>query len=389
MYNAFLSIYYLLVIKYNISDVKLQNNVEPFMHVIAILLPLATCIACLVLDLFNNANLWCWIAPYPLNCNDSARYGAEANCIRGDNAWIYRWAFYFGPLWSCIITAILTMIFVYKSVRAIDERTLKYRKPQVTFGGETTRVIESTTADPPSNIRRESNLFVEKDTPPVQIEIDQQLLQGPPPHDEHDEHDDGKSLDEMDESSCKVSRTSLVRNDSKTDSLSTEKKSQETTQLASSAASIASGFSISTRVKHWNEARSQRIKDLRRSHDVFQQALWYLAAFLVTHLFSTINRSLQLSIGHTFFPLLVLHSFFDPFQGKFGNAIPLWECFLLCCCQTHTSFIIDLPGFLNFLVYWRPRYLRHHCNNLTRLQAMHRALRWMAAASAPPSGSQR
>ena len=263
MYNAFLSIYYLLVIKYNISDVKLQNNVEPFMHVIAILLPLATCIACLVLDLFNNANLWCWIAPYPLNCKDSARYGAEGNCIRGDNAWIYRWAFYFGPLWSCIITAILTMIFVYKSVRAIDERTLKYRKPQVTFGGETTRVIESTTADPPSNIRRESNLFVEKDRPPVQIEIDQQLLQGPPPHDEHDEHDNSKSLDEMDESSCKVSRTSLVRNDSKTESLSTEKKSQETTQLASSAASIASGFSISTRVKHWNEARSQRIKDLR------------------------------------------------------------------------------------------------------------------------------
>jgi len=42
--------------------------------------------------LLNNANLWCWIAPLPQGCKDSYRYGDEANCVRGDNWWIYRWA---------------------------------------------------------------------------------------------------------------------------------------------------------------------------------------------------------------------------------------------------------------------------------------------------------
>jgi hypothetical protein len=42
------------------------------------------------LDLYNNADLWCWIAPYPLDCLDSWTYGGESNCERGDNAWIYR-----------------------------------------------------------------------------------------------------------------------------------------------------------------------------------------------------------------------------------------------------------------------------------------------------------
>lgn len=51
--------------------------------------------------------------------------------------------------------------------------------------------------------------------------------------------------------------------------------------------------------------------------DVFYQAVWYLAAFLLTHLFSTANRSIQLATGgSTYFPLILLHSFFDPLQGE-------------------------------------------------------------------------
>lgn len=105
IYNALLSFYYMLVINHNVSDRTLRRYLEPAIHVTAFIWAFGTAIASIVLELYNNANLWCWIAPYPSNCLDSWRYGAEGNCIRGDNAWIYRWAFYFAPLWFCILIA--------------------------------------------------------------------------------------------------------------------------------------------------------------------------------------------------------------------------------------------------------------------------------------------
>jgi hypothetical protein len=102
IYNAMLSLYFLLVVKYKYSDTVLRQWVEPAMHVVAFSWAFGTSVSASVLGLMNNANLWCWIAPFPSDCLDSWRYGEEGNCERGDNAWIYRWAFYFGPLWFCI-----------------------------------------------------------------------------------------------------------------------------------------------------------------------------------------------------------------------------------------------------------------------------------------------
>ena len=140
IYNALLSLYYLLVINYNFKDTQLRRWVEPSMHAIAFIWAFGTATSSAAMGLLNNANLWCWIAPYPSDCLDSLRYPDEANCIRGDNAWAYRWvntlywawsgwestfsssflgifyayfnrwAFYFAPLWFCIV-------FASKSIR--------------------------------------------------------------------------------------------------------------------------------------------------------------------------------------------------------------------------------------------------------------------------------
>jgi hypothetical protein len=284
VYNASLSIYYLLKIKYNVSDDVLRLRVEPYLHAVSIVFPLATCITCLALDLFNNANLWCWIAPYPLDCAGSGIKGHDDPCIRGDNAWKYRWGFYFVPLWLCIVTVIVNMALVYRFVRSKDERTLKYRRPRVHFGEETTvHYAVQNNESRPSSARRGSNL---------------ELMAG---------SSGALSVPDM------SSSMQLTDTDSKavtaTDACDSESvASQDTRQSARSV--------VSSRVREWREQRIKRMNDLRRSHEVWQQAFWYTFAFLWTHLFSTINRSLQLSIGHTFFPLLLLHSFFDPFQGK-------------------------------------------------------------------------
>jgi hypothetical protein len=105
MYNACLSLYYLLVIKYGWRDEALKRCVEPSMHLFIFGFTVSTAIYTLSTTLINPANFWCSLAPYPSNCLDSWRYSDKGNCIRGDNAWIYRWAFLFTPLWLCILLA--------------------------------------------------------------------------------------------------------------------------------------------------------------------------------------------------------------------------------------------------------------------------------------------
>jgi hypothetical protein len=51
----------------------------------------------------NNANIWCWIAPLPADCLDCWHHGKNGNCVRGDDAWVYRLAFYFAPVWFSIL----------------------------------------------------------------------------------------------------------------------------------------------------------------------------------------------------------------------------------------------------------------------------------------------
>lgn len=110
LYNAMLSFYYVLVINYNYSDAKLRTFIEPSMHLVCFVWAFGTAMYSALAGLLNNANLWCWIAPLPADCKDSWTYGTaeEGNpnpCIRGDNVWVYRFGFYFIPLWVSIFLA--------------------------------------------------------------------------------------------------------------------------------------------------------------------------------------------------------------------------------------------------------------------------------------------
>ena len=71
IYNASLSLYYVLVVKLGWNERKL-HKVRWWFHIFPIGISLATAIAGAVLDIYGNATLWCWIVP-----------GS-----------IYRWAFY-------------------------------------------------------------------------------------------------------------------------------------------------------------------------------------------------------------------------------------------------------------------------------------------------------
>jgi len=48
------------------------------------------------------------------------------DCERGNNAWIYRWAFYYAPLWTTILVSTVMMFLIFSHVRKIEKKTKKY-----------------------------------------------------------------------------------------------------------------------------------------------------------------------------------------------------------------------------------------------------------------------
>jgi len=125
MYNAMLSIYYLLTVRYGWKENQLKK-VEKYFFGIPIMFGLATAVASVVLKLFNNANLWCWISPLPLTCKGSLFNNGINDCERGNNASLYRFLFFYGPLWFVIITASIAMFLLYTSVRKTEQQAAKW-----------------------------------------------------------------------------------------------------------------------------------------------------------------------------------------------------------------------------------------------------------------------
>lgn len=64
MYNSTLSLYYMLKVKYNITERQL-GRIEYAMHLFPLLFGFITATTSLFLELYNPANWDCWISPYP------------------------------------------------------------------------------------------------------------------------------------------------------------------------------------------------------------------------------------------------------------------------------------------------------------------------------------
>ncbi len=122
-YNAILACYYYLTIRREWKEEEFKCRVEYAGHFVSIAFGLGTSIAGLVMDLFNNSVVWCWIAPYPLGCGNGPD---QMPCIRGQNHNTYRWAFYYGPLWVMIFLVALFMSLVYMYVRGLDDKMDQY-----------------------------------------------------------------------------------------------------------------------------------------------------------------------------------------------------------------------------------------------------------------------
>lgn len=351
MYNAMLSIYYLLVIRYNISERQLRGVVEPVMHTVGFTAAFGTAFAGLFMNLYNWATMWCWIAPYPSTCKDSWHYGAEANCERGDNAWAWRLIFYHGPLVCCIIVAITCMTSVYLAVRKNDIKTLRYRHPELRSGQPSRSTSDHAENKSERSVSVSGGSEVEsecKDAFEGEIKIpavtqnepqdSPSYVFGIPKGQAQSEFDaallsynrdlapfqsSGESTDPVNEeagsihynSSCGLSSSSLphVKMSSNVHKLSSSVGDSSKSQPHLNASNSKQPSSI---FSSWREARQHSRSALRKSNEVFDQAMWYLGAFLFVNFFTLTNRTIQFATGQTHYFLTAMHSFVNPWQGK-------------------------------------------------------------------------
>jgi hypothetical protein len=123
-YNASLCIFYLLKIRYEVTDQMMAARIEPFLHCIPILIALCYCSYGLVREWFNSSIGICARADYPLGCSTRE----NVVCERGEG--IKDGHDYLIPFitTSIIVPVIIitSMITVLITVIRQEERILNY-----------------------------------------------------------------------------------------------------------------------------------------------------------------------------------------------------------------------------------------------------------------------
>ena len=83
LYTLSLTVYFLLVAKFEISEVKIKKFAEPFLHAIPLLYSFIVSIYIYATNNYTALDRSCWIGPKPLNCEDDP----EVECLSGGNSY--------------------------------------------------------------------------------------------------------------------------------------------------------------------------------------------------------------------------------------------------------------------------------------------------------------
>jgi len=120
LYNAALSIYFLLTIRYNIDE-KAMARYEKWFHIVPIGIAGLSSVACLMLNVYNFSGRACWIGASPFGCK-----GSSIPCERGENEFLLRWLFL--GIWLVVIMIVMMvcMGLIYIKVRQTETNLLRY-----------------------------------------------------------------------------------------------------------------------------------------------------------------------------------------------------------------------------------------------------------------------
>lgn len=110
LFSCSLCLYYYYSIKKQISFRVFAKKIEPYLHGIAIGWAFLISIVCLSDRAFDATPTHCSIASDPPDC---IQYD-DVECIKGERAYIYQWAFLGVPCWIVFFTIIFIMLSIGK-----------------------------------------------------------------------------------------------------------------------------------------------------------------------------------------------------------------------------------------------------------------------------------
>jgi hypothetical protein len=313
------------------------------MHLCAMGFGIVTAAVSLKLQLFNNADLWCWIASLSFNCTERLEDG-ETTCIRGERAYFYRWAFFYGPLWLCMMTVLILNVLMYCHVKrgqqdAIDnevvhldiqgnrtawESSSGYRntgqQQKMTSVRLNKPIHRRTTILRKSHLKRPSLLGCDL------LQFEETVDRHTKEPEQHYECDFKMVLPETIVNSlrsrgllCNVSGdTSHHHSSSDTckDSKHSTRKSEDIRHVLAVVEDYPSA------IKQYTAAY------IFGTRVVVSQCFAYTVAFFLTWTFSSVNRIVQHHTNTNYFGLILCQALFEPLQGLFNVFVYRYAFYL-------------------------------------------------------------
>ncbi|KAI2493968.1 hypothetical protein MHU86_20576 [Fragilaria crotonensis] len=125
LYNFGLAVYYLLIIRYRKSQEFVARNVEPYIHVLALSMPMGVTFWALFTSSLNPLPFlggWCSIAKYPTLCNVD-----EGECSRGLMDKTIAFVMYGLVLLPSFFGIVIIMVMIICHVRGRIAAVVRYR----------------------------------------------------------------------------------------------------------------------------------------------------------------------------------------------------------------------------------------------------------------------
>lgn len=307
-YNASLSIYYWLVIVRGWKEADI-HRVEWLLHGFPLGWAAVSAITGIALQVYENANLWCWVG---------SRYK------------IFRWAAYYGPLWCMIVVATVCCISIYFHVRRYALRAH-------------IRVQESRQHDSSSRTTSHASLgmnhmqrsFRQSLTMKQRLELHNQ--QNSMEMDALDEDNERGRWDEEHQD-----RSGSIKHATDSDDGCNNNESEDDDPYSSAASTAERRIEVTRKFQEHLQQSRLINRQSRRLREVARQCFWYAAAFYVNFAALSALRLMQtVEPGRVSYPLVLLAAMTVPIQGLPNFIIYLrpklrkmMETALLrfCCC---------------------------------------------------------
>ena len=114
LYSLSLTVYFLLVVKYDMSEARIKKCVEPFLHAIPLLYSFGVSTYIYATNNYNAEGRICWIETKPPNCKNDP----EVECLSSGNPVVLEWIGGALPLFGVFLANCTILAVIWWSYRS-------------------------------------------------------------------------------------------------------------------------------------------------------------------------------------------------------------------------------------------------------------------------------